>query len=702
MSASKIQYIIIRAEETTDIISGNYNFENYILDHLRYYPEDLLQFKANFNYLDYTKKHEHYGMQVLFFTARNFTNQNSIERLGTVLSKTNRICVFFFAYDFMSSIGPFLNIVNMVIKQPIYYSIYTFRQLVNINGDPRYFMDQHAFYNLFKRDTKKLSKHITKYQDDYKSINLKVPNASFDVVNFFHFKPIVNNVINIYKSKGNIFIQHHYNWKDAPIEDRHVLMLESLQKLDQAHAKWGERYKLSARRYLPTLILIFPFHNPLFRKVLANGKNKIFEKIFLAEQDENFLFKISADDEDNEDELRETSDLVLKTQLEILDGIGYLHSTFQFSPVLRFPIRSSEINAILSIFSLSKKTGIAKSKSRYKSIIKLGRKLSELYLSDLLEQYISQRDGQILIVSDLPIEWMSINGVPLSFLCDVCRLQDSNIQGVINTYSAFSKISFQLGSKSVKRSLVIFSGSETDRAFFNESYRMVKAYQQQDGFSIAFASNGAEIKTLLEHNRPEILIFDCHCLVDAETLACYLQIGDDRISPESIVQYSIVAPIIYLACCNSNPNYDSVNKLHDAFFQNGALSVTGTFLPIDMMKGTFMYLRMLRLLNSENERRVSGNWLHFVSFAIRTSLIWEARHKCYETLGRELTELEEKVFIELLERLHRFEDRSKVFYELQTIGLSLSSEVKLILHDTNLEFVYYNHYGRPDLITFRD
>jgi hypothetical protein len=138
------------------------------------------------------------------------------------------------------------------------------------------------------------------------------------------------------------------------------------------------------------------------------------------------------------------------------------------------------------------------------------------------------------------------------------------------------------------------------------------------------------------------------------------------------------------------------------FTEIRTLTITGTFLPIDMHRGSFVYLRMLRLLSSKNERYASGNWLHFVSFSIRTSLIWEARRKCWAKLGRDLTTNEENVFIKLLEELHRFEGRNAIFQQLLDGNLKLSEEVKLTIEDTEMEFLCYTHYGRPDLILFAD
>ncbi|MDB5121838.1 MAG: hypothetical protein JWN56_3056 [Sphingobacteriales bacterium] len=702
MSATKIQYVVIRRDDVNDILSGNFSFEMVILNTLRYYPEDLLQFRQNFDYFDYVKEQNDMGVQILFLPIAQLLRKGRVERFKAILAHLKRICVLFVPWELRFKARDFLNALRIEMSLPIYYSIYNDEALVEVQGDSQNFIDHYGFYRLLHRDVKILSKHVSHNCKLPKKLQLKIPHDAHVVDHSFHFKPIVSNVINSLKADNISYISHHDKWATASDIDRQSMLLGSLEELDDIHLEWGMENHLSSRWSLPTLILIFPFHNPVLRKVLERSQNNPIKNILLAEQRDDYIFTLDNEEGLDEEQFKKLSGKILKSQYDILDGIGYLHSTFQFSPVLRFPIRSSILNRMLSMFSLGKRTGILTSHSRYKSILKFGKKLNETFLSRELEDYLSNRDGQILVISDLPIEWMTIKGIPLNFLCDVCRLQDSNIQGLINNYSAFSKFRFKLGSNSVKRTLVIFSGSEQDKTFFNESIKMAQLYREEQGFIIGFASSGQEVSDLLDCHKPVILIFDCHCVFELETLSCYLKLGDTRLYAEDIIVSELYAPVVFLACCNSNPNYDNVNKLHDAFFQVGALSVTGTFLPIDMNKGTFIYLRMLTLLNSANERKASGNWLHFVSFAIRTSVIWEARFKCYKKLKRELTDDEEKVFIELLEKLHRFEDRNEVFHQLLNNGVKLSPEMKLFVKDTNLEFSYYTHYGRPDLIGFRD
>ncbi|GEM_PF-2646228 len=106
-----------------------------------------------------------------------------------------------------------------------------------------------------------------------------------------------------------------------------------------------------------------------------------------------------------------------------------------------------------------------------------------------MKDYLSKRNEQILKISDLPIEWMLIKNTPLDFLYgrltkmvslpyDVCRIQDSNIPGLINNYSAFSKTTLTLGPKTIKNTLIIFSSNENDKQIFQTPINQLRYYKK--------------------------------------------------------------------------------------------------------------------------------------------------------------------------------------------------------------------------------
>ncbi|MEK9157591.1 MAG: CHAT domain-containing protein, partial [Patescibacteria group bacterium] len=124
--------------------------------------------------------------------------------------------------------------------------------------------------------------------------------------------------------------------------------------------------------------------------------------------------------------------------------------------------------------------------------------------------------------------------------------------------------------------------------------------------------------------QPTVLIFDAHGEFDQETLSSYLRVNNnDRITGAMIIEEKIFAPIVFLSACHTNPNYGYINKLADAFFQAGCISVTATYFPISVRSGFNVYLRVLNSLDYACRHPIHKNWLSFVSHIIRTSYIMD-------------------------------------------------------------------------------
>ena len=139
-------------------------------------------------------------------------------------------------------------------------------------------------------------------------------------------------------------------------------------------------------------------------------------------------------------------DELVKPKLLFLDAIAYLQSSFTFSPVYWAPLIGASIYRELSMFNPANANFQTQNALRkiFKSLIKIGEKLSNHTLSNELKNYIQERDGQLLVISDLPIEWLTIDSVPLCYSHDICRIPEANYQGILNNYSANNHLNLVL------------------------------------------------------------------------------------------------------------------------------------------------------------------------------------------------------------------------------------------------------------------
>ena len=88
-----------------------------------------------------------------------------------------------------------------------------------------------------------------------------------------------------------------------------------------------------------------------------------------------------------------------------------------------------KINSELSFVGIKHIERLATSPSKNKNIRKvmekIGKKMTDEILSPKAVEMLQEYSSQIVAMTDLPIEWMMIDGVPLGFTHEVCRLPET-------------------------------------------------------------------------------------------------------------------------------------------------------------------------------------------------------------------------------------------------------------------------------------
>jgi hypothetical protein len=703
ISSSSIQYVLIQKDSgVQNMIKYHQNASNNIFNILPHFPRDLMQFHNQdlFFKTSMIMNEINPGLNLLTFTDEQLNSLiNPIIGYTKILNLENRPVVYFI--DLKSNIS----LIKKTIKdsgQKNWY--YTFcgqsKQQVTIFEKKRFFKNPIDLIKNLKRDFELIKSTLSEITEGSKDLEFNL-DESYNNNELHDFNPITSNYFTSLQINNEYWKLNYPKSIPNPKNNvRNDILLKSVIQIDKRHLKLNEKRSLSHK--LPIIIISFPFYNPslnsFFTKNAKTKTEKIYSKVFSIEQSTDYLNYFEAIN-DEEVVLAEVAlKEFLKPKLKLLDGIAFLQSSFTFSPTLRFPIIGKSIYKELSFFN-PKNNFFSTEKSKKNkllSIQKFGAKLTELTISEKTKKYLSNRNGQTLAISDLPIEWLCIDSIPISFTHDICRIQESNYQGTLNNYSANNRIDFVVTENSLKKTLVILSDDVSNIANheFKDSYRLVEERGKSLGFNYAYCKSIVQISDAVKKYNPDILIFDCHGNIDVENETSYLVINGERLYGNEIVEYNISAPIVFLSCCNSNPNYGYINKIHDAFFQAGALSVTGTFLPISIKRGTIYYLRMLNLLNQEFSKRLHTNWLSFISQVIRSSIM----HEAYIKANRKLTFEEEKNLSKLILDTHIFSKRRKIFTSLTNEGIKLSKNLTFNIKDTECEFLMYSHYGRPDLI----
>lgn len=380
------------------------------------------------------------------------------------------------------------------------------------------------------------------------------------------------------------------------------------------------------------------------------------------------------------------------------DFCGFLHASMRFSPYLRLPIMGKNINSELTFVGIKNVDKIVKAKNKRESIRKamekIGKKLAEETLAPSAVTMLVNNASQIVAMTDLPVEWMMVDGVPLGFSHDVCRIPETPPSGMLAQYVESKFTPYIIPKDIIQRTLVVYGNEEEA---FVEAQRPVNDLSAKLGFRIRKCLSKADFFRTVKEVNPDFLIVDCHGGVDENTHQSFLMMGDDYLTGEDIVTSGIHPRLVFLSACKTFTTYNTVSTIANAFFQAGAASVITSYMSLDVMPSTLLYCRLLNNLNHVANNPVHFNWLSFVSHLLRTSYI----DAPIEQAVNKKCKLSKKQLIDLTKLQTEsmfFFKRRKIYSDLNTNSFtkSLGVDYKYVIP----HYLMYSILGRADLVRF--
>lgn len=493
-------------------------------------------------------------------------------------------------------------------------------------------------------------------------------------------------------------------------DDRLDIFIEQFLKMDKKYLDNFYPIKVTDIDYdFNPLILTFPFINPQSQKLsIMYGVEspEVITRLLKTEQNRNYIFNKEVKDEDRNFMKAHMLAVaqIIYPRLNYLDFIRYLHSTFRFSPSIRFPMIANSILSELSFLKPDSKN-LKTQKSLNKTITKFGKRLSNLTLTKRIQDYIQKRSCQIVAISDLPIEWLQINDIPLAITHDVCRIPETNLKMPMALFALNQNFNYLIPKNLSDKTLVIFGCSINEYEYnistevaIRECIRLNINYKRCLGVT--------DFISTVKNLKPDLLILDCHGQYDSETLSSYLIINGEKLSHEEIVSIDFPIPLIFLSSCATSPNYGYVHSIANAFFSNGSFSVTSTYLPIDVVNGTITYLRLLWHLDTTSRNGDFPNWLSYISFVTRISLFNKIVEKLPLFISGTTSSKRNSLphIIKEIERIKdlmiAFPNRRSTFEKLNDLLNNINSEFRINMSSLMSENLLYTHLGRSDLIQF--
>lgn len=712
ISPTQIQYLLISSEkENFSFILPPKEFDNMVIDFVSYCPKDLLQLHNGLKYYEYSHK-------CRFDNPTNFgvIYDRNILRYAEEFCSFDHVKLFFLdrASIYLKEI---INTLKTLHKLTHFYVFFN-------DGDK----ENHALPNIVSSPLEFLLQILSKQEEITKLIGLEVALYPSVIMHLHHLltphqfsgavanSRTINNLIGNFDlavdpggvTEEEFMATHAKAAQKAQAKsgeyDRQLYLVDQIGKLDymiMAGVHDGIfKVNSNAEPVFAPLILIAPYTNPdvsTFFK-LEDSIVKNFVKVMKFEQGPNYTTDSIAPDDP---EVLIYGSTILKKVHTYLDNIGYLHASFDFSPVVRLPLKGVSINRELSFFrpDIFGRLQIEKNRiSLKKNIEKFGKTYRDMVISKELEVELIERNRQIVAITDIPIEWLQLDGIPFAFTHDICRMPVVSYRGLMSNFANNCQFAYRVSKETIKRTLVIYG---SDEPMFRTWQAVCNQMSQELGFKTMKCSTVEDVKNAIIQFKPELLIFDCHGGYDKENGRTVLYIGKEQLDGDKVVEFGLSAPLVFLSACGTAPTYGSINTIANAFFEAGSFAVTTTYLPVEINSSSVLYIRLLRKLLEAANKGHHKNWLEFVSHIIRSSYVLTK----YFLARQKAPKHNEALLKESIDA----NVSSMMFHLRRELFLSIDKRIidrtRLKLSDFDSfvpEYLFYSTLGRADLIYFSE
>jgi hypothetical protein len=445
--------------------------------------------------------------------------------------------------------------------------------------------------------------------------------------------------------------------------------------------------------------------NSLFREVKEKWKRQFIEEIFRAKSFSTLEIKVGDTRPTNpykEPYLREILSTRQSETAATSMAVATLSNT-QNVPSLRLPnsvnLHASKLRHIETLTKRSDRkaaTLLQKAFREYVAEIKNNIGQDTAYL-------ISQKTGACTVCSDIPLEWVYFDKLPLMISHEVSKIPMTPGNSILKFAGMGHPLTVE--ASALNKVLVVRSFRDGDpiKPMLEYALRNFPLSEKFD-IKIVDVRNEADAINALNEFDGYITVFDCHGSHGGQESFGWLEFGDDKTNTWTLAHRARVTPITMLSACSTAPISGSHISVANGLLHSGALSVIGTFLPVNGAKSAVFIARILYRIDAFLPA------LKSIGFDIITwrTLISDFMQMSYTTdvlnyfVERSLIKGEDSYEINL-EVNELINTRVSEWYEILIKKVSLKSgvpeaELEKIIAEENplMETMYYCQFGTPE------
>jgi len=308
-------------------------------------------------------------------------------------------------------------------------------------------------------------------------------------------------------------------------------------------------------------------------------------------------------------------------------------SSATLCPVLRLEPRLNSVRvAAAELARCVRAAGIRHAYKQTRLLRLLGEEMRSLIHVDFLNRIDANEikfiEG-IKLVTDLPLELLPSNGIPLGLRFDVSRL--SPVPGNI-FWRASNMLPIHIPQEKFYDVLIVRSFTNTDpiRSMLENALKIVEKINKFSRlkYRIVDVSTSDEFVTAINKFKSPIMIFDGHGKFDPETGIGRLVVGGKSLDTWLLKKNCHLPPLVIFSACDTQPIDGTHGSVATSAFALGAYAVLGTILPVNASHAAILIARMLYRIDQFLPVAVNAfskvTWRNIISAILRMSHISEA------------------------------------------------------------------------------
>lgn len=317
----------------------------------------------------------------------------------------------------------------------------------------------------------------------------------------------------------------------------------------------------------------------------------------------------------------------------------------------------------------------------------------------------------VKVVSDAPIEWLPINGLPLSLWTDVSRIPAT--PGEMTLLQLLEHEPLRLAISDFADILVVSAFEPTDRLATLMRVALDTTAPAWSGrLTVRFevVANERELIDVLNSFDGPLMVFDGHGAHPRERPG-HLKVGAHEVDVWALRGQVRVPPIVVLSACDTHAAGRNAMTTANAFLLLGARTVLATMLPIGGPSGAMFVARLLLRIADYLPRaaRVYGRvvrWSEIAGGMLRMQFLTDLLHP----RGRPDDWLDQKAWFEIGMRAGYMAGRGGDEWirwtgrELEVRGVANEEQLRRRIRRTvpQSDTIRYTQLGNPETILIGD